>query len=106
MDQPRTKGATLAMMAAAGILGAACGKKGGGAPAPSASPEDSSPVYCAGVNSCAGKSERATAKYGCAARNACKGRGIVVVTAAECKSKGGTVELSHEDRRPTTVDRE
>src|SRR5262245_26748597 len=100
------RGTALVMMAAAGILGA-CGKKGCGAPAPTASAEDRTIVYCAGVNSCAGQSVRATAKYGCAARNACKGRGIVKVTAEECKSKGGTVDTNnYEDRRPARIPKE
>jgi hypothetical protein len=106
MEQVRTNGAALAMMAAAGLVAAACGKKGDrAAPAETA---ESSIVYCAGVNSCAGQSVRPTEKYGCAGRNACKGRGIVKVTAKECKSKGGsTVEATaFEDRRPKTVDHE
>ena len=97
------------MMAAAGLLGAACGKKGDRtAPAATAAASELVVVYCAGVNSCAGKSECRTAKYGCAARNACKGRGIVKMTAKECESKGGNVTDPnlYEARRPTTVDKE
>jgi len=52
--------------------------------------EDGS-VKCAGVNTCKGTSECATAKSDCKGHNSCKGQGWVKKTAAECTSAGGTI---------------
>jgi hypothetical protein len=48
-------------------------------------------VKCAGVNTCKGTSECATAKSDCKGHNSCKGMGWVNKTSAECKAAGGTV---------------
>ena len=52
--------------------------------------EDGS-VKCAGINTCKGSSDCATAKSECKGHNSCKGQGWVKKTAAECKAAGGTV---------------
>ena len=48
-------------------------------------------VHCAGINSCKGTSDCATAKNECKGQIACKGQGWVSKTAAECKAAGGMV---------------
>ncbi|HEX6704429.1 MAG TPA: hypothetical protein VF169_06670 [Albitalea sp.] len=48
-------------------------------------------VKCAGINTCKGTSDCATAKSDCKGHNSCKGQGWVSKTAAECKAAGGTV---------------
>jgi len=48
-------------------------------------------VKCAGINTCKGSSDCATAKSDCKGHNSCKGQGWVKKSAAECKSAGGTV---------------
>lgn len=48
-------------------------------------------VKCAGVNTCKGTSDCATAKSECKGHNSCKGQGWVKKTDAECKAAGGTV---------------
>jgi uncharacterized membrane protein len=47
-------------------------------------------VKCAGINTCKGSSDCATAKSECKGHNSCKGQGWVKKTAAECKAAGGT----------------
>ena len=51
-------------------------------------------VQCAGVNSCKGKSDCATATSACHGQNACKGQGWVKMTEKQCVEKGGKVEKS------------
>ena len=48
-------------------------------------------VKCAGINSCKGTSECATATSSCKGHNSCKGQGWVHTSAADCEEKGGTV---------------
>ncbi|HKQ26327.1 MAG TPA: hypothetical protein VJT81_17900 [Burkholderiales bacterium] len=48
-------------------------------------------VQCAGVNSCKGKSDCATATSACHGQNACKGQGWVKMTEKQCIEKGGKV---------------
>ncbi|HJV62305.1 MAG TPA: hypothetical protein VJ743_15260 [Albitalea sp.] len=49
-------------------------------------------VKCAGINSCKGSSECATAKSQCKGLNGCKGEGWVSKkSAGECSAAGGTV---------------
>lgn len=49
-------------------------------------------VKCAGINSCKGHSECATASSSCKGLNACKGQGWVSADSAEaCTGEGGTV---------------
>jgi hypothetical protein len=52
---------------------------------------DDGAVKCAGVNTCKGTSECASAKSQCKGQNSCKGQGWVSKTATECKAAGGTV---------------
>ena len=51
-------------------------------------------VQCAGVNSCKGKSDCATATSACMGQNACKGQGWLKMAEKECLEKGGKVEKS------------
>ncbi len=49
-------------------------------------------VKCAGINSCKGSSDCATAKSECKGHNSCKGQGWnSKKSEAECKAAGGTV---------------
>ena len=48
-------------------------------------------VKCAGVNSCKGHSECATASNSCKGQNSCKGHGFISLTKSECEAKGGKV---------------
>ena len=50
-------------------------------------------VKCAGINSCKGHSECATASSSCKGQNACKGHGWLELTKAECdKIEGAKFE--------------
>jgi uncharacterized membrane protein len=51
-------------------------------------------VQCAGVNSCKGKSDCATATSDCHGQNACKSQGWLKMTEKQCLEKGGKVEKS------------
>ena len=51
-------------------------------------------VQCAGVNSCKGKSDCATATSACHGQNGCKGQGWMKMTEKQCLEKGGKVEKS------------
>lgn len=56
------------------------------------SPAAAEGVKCAGLNSCKGQSECATASSSCKGLNACKGQGWVSAESADaCTSAGGTV---------------
>lgn len=46
-------------------------------------------VKCMGVNECAGKGGCASAHNDCAGKNKCKGMGVMMMSAEECKTKGG-----------------
>ncbi len=48
-------------------------------------------VRCAGVNACKGQGGCATAHNACKGQNGCKGEGITMMSADDCKTKGGTV---------------
>lgn len=50
---------------------------------PTAAPAYAANVKCFGINSCAG--------HGAGGNNACKGQGITLTTAANCKAKGGKI---------------
>ena len=55
-------------------------------------------VSCAGVNECKGHGSCAGGSGGnaCAGQNACKGKGVVKMSEADCKAKGGkVVEAKH-----------
>lgn len=86
---------TLAVLVGT-ILVAACTKKNEAAPTPtataSANATTAAKIFCGGVNDCASKSACKTAKHACAGKNSCKGQGIIELTEADCKAKGGTVE--------------
>jgi hypothetical protein len=48
-------------------------------------------VHCTGVNECKGKGECASAGNSCGGKNSCKGKGVKMMSAEDCKAKGGTV---------------
>jgi len=48
-------------------------------------------VKCQGVNECKGKGACGGAGHDCAGKNECKGKGWQLMSAADCKTKGGTV---------------
>lgn len=50
-------------------------------------------IHCSGVNECSGKSDCKTATTSCKGTNACKGKGVLSMTEADCKAKGGEVEV-------------
>jgi hypothetical protein len=76
----------VAIAAAAAVLFAA-----GAAPI-AASAAEGEGVKCAGINSCKGSSECATAKSSCKGQNECKGQGWVSkASSKECKAAGGKV---------------
>lgn len=58
---------------------------------PAANAAQAGKVQCAGVNSCKGKTECATATNGCKGQNSCKGKGWLSMTKKECKTKGGKI---------------
>ena len=61
-------------------------------PAVHAADAGSTTVKCSGINACKGQSKCKTAESACAGQNSCKGKGwIVVPSASECTTKGGTV---------------
>jgi hypothetical protein len=65
-----------------------------GAVAVSPAMAEEAKVQCAGVNSCKGKSECATAKNSCQGQNACKGKGWLSMSEKQCVAKGGKAEKS------------
>lgn len=79
-------GAALAVAAAGLFLGGAAGVV--------AADTKEAKVQCAGVNTCKGKSDCATATSGCHGQNACKGQGWLKMTEKQCLEKGGKVEKS------------
>ena len=83
--EKKTVGATLATAAAVLFIA--------GATIPTTStPAKAAEVKCAGINSCKGHSECATASSSCKGLNSCKGQGwLPTASAEECTSKGGTV---------------
>jgi len=48
-------------------------------------------VHCAGINSCKGKGDCATAENACKGQNTCKGHGFVASKAGACLAKGGKI---------------
>ena len=79
-------------MAAAGLFAAAC-QRDAAKPQPStATGSGSAKVVmfeCHGINECRGKSACMTPANECAGQNACKGRGWLMLSEADCKTKGG-----------------
>lgn len=53
-------------------------------------------VQCTGVNACKGASECKTAQNACKGQNSCKGKGMMMMTAEECTTKGGKTEAEEE----------
>lgn len=51
---------------------------------------NSAKVKCYGVNACKGKSDCHTHKNACKGMNDCKGKGMSMMTDAECKQQGGS----------------
>jgi hypothetical protein len=56
-------------------------------------------VKCMGANACKGKSDCATAEHSCKGHNKCKGHGMNMMSAADCKTKGGKVEAPKSDKK-------
>jgi uncharacterized membrane protein len=48
-------------------------------------------IACLGVNSCKGQSACKSFDHDCQAMNTCKGKGFILITADECKQKGGKI---------------
>jgi len=90
------EGKRNAMKALSGVAlaAAAAGLFLGGTAAAVAADTKEAKVQCAGVNSCKGKSDCATATSTCHGQNACKGQGWVKMTEKQCLEKGGKVEKS------------
>ncbi len=80
-----SKGAVLAMGAAALILSGCAATK------PMDKSASGEMVHCAGVNSCKGTSDCKTAENACKGQNSCKGHGFLGLSSADCSAKGGTV---------------
>jgi len=82
----RMKGAVIATAVAGLFLArgaqAQMGESGGKAEAK---------VKCQGVNDCKGKGSCGGGGHDCAGQNSCKGKGWIEMSAADCKTKGGTV---------------
>jgi hypothetical protein len=83
-----TKGALIALSVAA-LFSArtASAESGDKSSMPDAKKE--AKVHCSGVNECKGKSECASANNSCSGSNSCKGKGVVTMSAEDCKAKGG-----------------
>lgn len=81
MKLAKTSGVTLAVAAAALLLG--------GAAAPANAQEAAAKIKCWGVNACKGKTACATSANGCAGRNSCKGKGWIKLAPDDCKAQGG-----------------
>src|SRR5476649_293793 len=48
-------------------------------------------VHCAGINSCKGTSDCATAENACKGQNSCKGHGFLATKAGACFAKKGKI---------------
>lgn len=84
---PRSKGALVAISVAALFSAGpafAGSHEGGGE-------KQDVKVKCMGANECAGKGGCASAHNECAGKNKCKGMGVMMMSAEECKQKGGKV---------------
>jgi hypothetical protein len=84
-------------VAVAGLFAAGCGKSGEEAPPATAATEvpaaAGEEVKCVGINECKGTSAcNVAGGHSCAGQNECKGKGWIKATAADCTSKGGTVQ--------------
>ena len=88
------KRSTMRVVSGAALAAAAAGLFLAGTVGVSAAEKTEAKVQCAGVNSCKGKSECATATSACHGQNACKGQGWLKMTEKECLEKGGKVEKS------------
>lgn len=82
--RPSMKGAVIAT-AVAGLFLA----KGSLAAEPAGKGE-AKQVKCEGGNGCKGQGACGGADHDCAGKNTCKGKGWVMLSADECKAKGGT----------------
>lgn len=58
---------------------------------PAAAGEQTAKVHCLGVNECKGKGACKTETNACGGQNGCGGKGMVEMTEADCKAKGGTI---------------
>jgi hypothetical protein len=84
MKQTIKSGALLAAAAAAMMLS-------GAASAATTSVSAGDTVHCAGINSCKGKGDCATAENACKGQNTCKGHGFVASKAGACLAKNGKI---------------
>lgn len=88
------KRSTMRVVSGAALAVAAAGLFLSGTASVVAADTKEAKVQCAGVNSCKGKSECATATSACHGQNACKGQGWLKMTEKQCLEKGGKVEKS------------
>jgi hypothetical protein len=84
----------MGVVSGAALAAAAAGLFLAGTVGGSAADKTEAKVQCAGVNSCKGKSDCATATSDCHGQNACKGQGWLKMTEKQCLEKGGKVEKS------------
>lgn len=111
----RSLATSLALSAAALYLGA-CGKQ----PTPTTNPDAATAVdgtddasseatdevaavevKCLGINDCAGQSLCDVAgSHDCGGQNECKGKGWILVSEAECETKGGEVVAAEAAEEP------
>lgn len=84
MKQTIKTGALIAAAAAALAMT-------GGASAATSTITADTKVHCAGLNSCKGTSDCATAENKCKGQNSCKGHGFLTMKAAECLAKNGKI---------------
>ena len=85
---------TMKAISGAALAAAAAGLFLSGTASVVAADTKEAKIQCAGVNSCKGKSDCATATSACHGQNACKGQGWVKMTEKQCLEKGGKVEKS------------
>jgi uncharacterized membrane protein len=79
---------TVSLIAAA-VAALAMSSVAYAAPATSLSADDT--VHCAGINSCKGQSDCASAENSCKGMNTCKGHGFLASKAGECFAKKGKI---------------
>ena len=83
-----TKGALVASAVAA-LFAAACGGAQGNVITPTPG-EFAGKVKCVGVNECAKRGACAQEGHACGGKNECAKKGIALLTAEDCKAKGGS----------------
>lgn len=78
-----------ASLIAAAVAALALSSAAFAAPATSLTADDT--VHCAGINSCKGQSDCASAENSCKGMNTCKGHGFLASKAGECFAKKGKI---------------